>query len=50
MKEVKLYNIKMQEVQIVNEELVEMTVKIWVRYHNERNAEKITKKDIIRIN
>ncbi len=47
----KLYNRKTQEVQIIesnDEAFINMTIKIWVMYHNENNpGNRITKKDII---
>lgn len=46
----KLYNTKTQETQIVestDEAFIEMTIKIWVKFHNMNNpADKITKKNI----
>lgn len=47
----KLYNRKTQETQIVesaDEAFISMTIKLWVRIHNERNPEnRISKKDIL---
>jgi len=47
----KIYNRKTKETQIVDskdEAFVMMTVKLWVRIHNEQNpANRITKKDIM---
>ena len=47
----KLYNRKTQETQIVestDEMFISMTIKIWVKIHNEQNPEnRISKKDII---
>ena len=48
MKEVKLFCKKTEEIQIVDSSMVEMAIKVWVKYHNEKNRHnRITKRDII---
>ena len=47
----KLFNRKTQEVQMVDskdEAFIDMTIRIWVKFHNEQNpGNKISRKDII---
>lgn len=47
----KLFNRKTKEVQIVDskdEAFISMTIKVWVKFHNEQNpGNRISRKDII---